>query len=145
MWVFAEVTFHGPNVKSCLLLLNPWDIVDIVDGVGLIQRTKSLWVKGWHPLGCIQFTNAQVPNPGPEEPPVLHIWGFSLLWHTLCNSVSPANYLVSWRSIWSGKTVKCNWTISQDKGENLCTEVLSKSSSNSDDAMYTQHSKLVYC
>ena len=27
MWVFSEVTFHGPNVKSCLLLLNPWDIM----------------------------------------------------------------------------------------------------------------------
>uniref|UniRef100_A0A0E9TEA0 Uncharacterized protein n=1 Tax=Anguilla anguilla TaxID=7936 RepID=A0A0E9TEA0_ANGAN len=27
MWVFSAVTFHGPNVKSCLLLLNPWDIM----------------------------------------------------------------------------------------------------------------------
>lgn len=27
MWFFAAVTFHGPKVKSCLLLLNVFDIM----------------------------------------------------------------------------------------------------------------------
>lgn len=27
MWFFAAVTFHGPKVKSCLLLLNMFDII----------------------------------------------------------------------------------------------------------------------
>ena len=27
MWFLAAVTFHGPKVKSCLLLLKPWDII----------------------------------------------------------------------------------------------------------------------
>lgn len=27
MWFFAAVTFHGPKVKSCLLLLNACDII----------------------------------------------------------------------------------------------------------------------
>lgn len=27
MWFLAAVTFHGPKVKSCMLLLNPCDII----------------------------------------------------------------------------------------------------------------------
>lgn len=27
MWFLAAVTFHGPKVKSCLLLLKPCDII----------------------------------------------------------------------------------------------------------------------
>lgn len=62
IWVFAEVTFHGPNGKSCLLLLKPWENVDIAEGVVLIQRTQSLWVKDLHPPCCHQCNNAQVPT-----------------------------------------------------------------------------------
>lgn len=51
MWFFAAVTFHGPKVKSCLLLLNMFDII-----IGNRQLQKK-WKKKKNSKMCFPTLN----------------------------------------------------------------------------------------
>lgn len=43
MWFLAAVTLHGPKLKSCLLLLKPWDIiVDSEVNINYGKRKKDI-------------------------------------------------------------------------------------------------------
>ena len=39
--VLVAVTFHGPNAKSCLLLLKPWDVM-FRSWANIHERTASV-------------------------------------------------------------------------------------------------------